>query len=152
MDYKKKILCLGLCLLMITGLLSGCGEGKSDKTISLTIWHVYGEQTDSPLNDLIDEFNKTVGIQKGINVKATKVSDTNTLHEAVLKAEAGGPGTDELPDIFMAYPKTVLAMQDSERLVDFNDYLSQEEKEGFINMRENENSSTYKRIFIRMSI
>ena len=117
---------------MVLLMVSGCGKDKSDKTITLNIWHVYGEQADSPLNDLIDEFNSTVGMQKGITVKPTKVSDTNTLHEAVLESEKGGPGTENLPDIFVAYPKTVLAMQDNTKLVDFNDYLSEEEKDAFI--------------------
>ena len=117
---------------MVLLMVSGCGKDKSDKTITLNIWHVYGEQADSPLNDLIDEFNSTVGMQKGITVKPTKVSDTNTLHEAVLESEKGGPGTENLPDIFVAYPKTVLAMQDDTKLVDFNDYLSEEEKDAFI--------------------
>ncbi len=34
--------------------------------ITLTIWHVYGGQTDSPLNDLIDEFNGTEGKKKKV--------------------------------------------------------------------------------------
>ena len=39
--------------------LTGCGTviTKADP-VTLTLWHVYGEQTDSPLNDLVDEFNK----------------------------------------------------------------------------------------------
>ena len=127
----KKILAVLLVISLIP-VSSGCAEKTSDKTISLTIWHVYGEQSDSPLNDLIDEFNTTVGMQKGINVKATKISDTNTLHEAVLQSEKGGPGTEDLPDIFVAYPKTVLAMVDSTKLVDYNDYLTEEEKDAFI--------------------
>ena len=110
----------------------GCGNKSADKTITLTIWHVYGEQASSPLNELIDEFNMSVGLQKGINVKATKVSDTNTIHEVVLESDAGGPGTEDLPDIFVAYPKTVLAMTDNETLVDYHDYLSEDEKEAFI--------------------
>ena len=26
------------------------------------MWHVYGSQTNSPLNDAVDEFNQTVGM------------------------------------------------------------------------------------------
>ena len=32
----------------------------------LSIWHVYGEQADSPMNRLLTEFNDTVGREKGI--------------------------------------------------------------------------------------
>lgn len=32
----------------------------------MTIWHVYGGETESPLNDLIDTFNETVGRAQNI--------------------------------------------------------------------------------------
>jgi hypothetical protein len=73
--------------------LTGCGTviTKADP-VTLTLWHVYGEQTDSPLNDLIDEFNETVGAEKGIKIEVTMVSNTNSVHEAVLRAAKRGTG------------------------------------------------------------
>ena len=134
---EKKLISLGVVLCLILASFTGCGASKSTQTTTITIWHVYGEQSDSPLNDMIIEFNNTVGIQKGIAVKAMKVSDTNTIHEAVLKSDEGGPGTEQLPDIFVAYPKTVMAMKNNNELVDFKDYLTEEEigafSEDFIN-------------------
>lgn len=127
----RRTMALLIVLSFIIMLVSGCGDAKSTNTTTITIWHVYGEQSDSPLNDMIEEFNNTVGIQKGITVKSMKVSDTNTIHEAVLKSEQGGPGTEKLPDIFVSYPKTVLAMSDNEKLVDFQDYFSEEELSSF---------------------
>lgn len=43
--------------------LTSCGGSKTllspkDPTM-LSIWHVYGEQTDSPMNRLLTEFNDT---------------------------------------------------------------------------------------------
>lgn len=32
----------------------------------MTIWHVYGGETESPLNDLIDTFNDTIGLPPNI--------------------------------------------------------------------------------------
>lgn len=134
---EKKLISFGVVLCLILASFTGCGASKSTQTTTITIWHVYGEQSDSPLNDMITEFNNTVGIQKGIAVKAMKVSDTNTIHEAVLKSDEGGPGTEQLPDIFVAYPKTVMAMKNNNELVDFKDYLTEEEigafSEDFIN-------------------
>ena len=46
----------GTCLVM---LLGGCGK-KEKEPVTVTLWHVYGGQTESPLNDLIDEFKETV--------------------------------------------------------------------------------------------
>ena len=113
-----------LVIYVITSFfLCGCGSEKKEEPITLTIWHVYGDQTDSPLNNLIKEFNDTVGQKQGITIQPTKVSDTNTLHEAVLSSAKSEPGSEALPDIFVAYPKTVLAMEQADKLVDFQDYF-----------------------------
>ena len=128
---KNIVILFSLCAFTLA-FFCACGNEKREEPISLTIWHVYGDQTDSPLNDLIKEFNESLGQTKGIHISATKVSDTNTLHEAVLSAAKGEPGAEELPDIFVAYPKTVLAMEGSERLVDFQNYFSKEEIGEFI--------------------
>ena len=122
-----------LVIYVITSFfLCGCGSEKKEEPITLTIWHVYGDQTDSPLNNLIKEFNDTVGQKQGITIQPTKVSDTNTLHEAVLSSAKSEPGSEALPDIFVAYPKTVLAMEQADKLVDFQDYFSENERKAFI--------------------
>lgn len=112
----------------------GCSNtaAKEETPTTITVWHVYGGQTDSPLNDLIDEFNQTVGKEQRINVQVTSVSNTNTIHELVLAAANGEPGASELPDLFISYPKTVLALPDDSILVDYRDYFSQEELAAFI--------------------
>ena len=52
---------------LLTGLVllscAGCAAApkKEETPTTITVWHVYGGQTDSPLNDLIDKFNQTVG-------------------------------------------------------------------------------------------
>ena len=77
----KTLLC---CVLLCCGLLAGCmGTGSAKIPITLTVWHVYGGQTDSPLNNLIEEFNQTVGKEQGINLVVTSVSNTNTIHEVL---------------------------------------------------------------------
>ena len=69
-------------LLVILFLCTGCsGTVKTEETpTTITVWHVYGGQADSPLNDLIDQFNQTVGKEQQINVQVTSVSNTNTIH------------------------------------------------------------------------
>lgn len=121
---------------IVSGLiLSVCGgcSGKADKEpVTLTIWHVYGDQTNSPLNDLIDEFNNTVGKEENIKLEVEVVSNTSKIHDAVLRAANHEPGAAKLPDIFISYPKTVLAMPDQEILVDYHDYFTEGELEAYI--------------------
>ena len=119
---------------LILSLCVGCSGSprQEDTPTTITVWHVYGGQTDSPLNDCIARFNQTVGKEQGINVQVTSVSNTNTIHEAVLASANGEPGASELPDLFISYPKTVLALPDDSILVDYRDYFSQEELAAFI--------------------
>lgn len=121
-------------LIAVLLFCTGCSNAvtKEEVPTTITVWHVYGGQTDSPLNDLIDQFNQTVGKQKQINVQVTSVSNTNTIHELVLAAANEEPGAPELPDLFISYPKTVLALPDDSILVDYKDYFSEEELSDFI--------------------
>ena len=130
---QREIWRMAAILAVLAALLMLTACGKSRKApITLTVWHVYGSQTDSPLNDLIDEFNHTVGAEKGIQLQVTVVSNTNNIHNAVLRAANGEPGAAELPDLFISYPKTVLAMPDPGILVDFRDYFTGEELSAYI--------------------
>lgn len=118
--------------LLLTLCCAGCGAAQKSEPVTVTLWHVYGAQTDSPLNQLIEEFNTTVGVEENIRVKVTSVSNTNTIHEGVLAAAFGDPGASELPDLFVSYPKTVLAMPDDTVLVDYRDYFSEAELSEFL--------------------
>ena len=124
----KTFLFVAVLLLIFSFTITGCKsyEGKN-KPVALTLWHVYGGQVDSPLNKIIDNFNDTYGKEEGIYVQVTSVSNTNTIHEAVLAAGKKEPGAAELPDIFVSYPKTVLSLPDSDILVDYKKYFTEDE-------------------------
>ncbi len=125
----KKIISAFLALTIIA-LCAGCGNSSQPTVV--TLWHVYGGQADSPLNDLIDVFNSTVGAENNIKVQVTSVTNTNTIHENVLASAHNDPGAAELPNMFISYPKTVLALPDRSVLVDYRDYFSEDELAGFI--------------------
>ena len=117
-----------LSLFVLSFTMTSCSSSvKKSEPIVLTLWHVYGGQVDSPLNKIIDNFNDTYGKEEGIYVQVTSVSNTNTIHEAVLAAGKKEPGAAELPDIFVSYPKTVLSLPDSDILVDYKKYFTEEE-------------------------
>ena len=99
------ILKKGFCTLLAAVLLlacAGCGGSSEKEPITLSLWHVYGAQTDSPLNDLVDEFNETVGSEEGIQVEVTMVSNNKNIHNHILAAANEDPGAAELPDLFVA--------------------------------------------------
>lgn len=79
-----------LCVL----LLQGCAftSAGKEQPITLNIWHVYGAQTDSPLNDFIRTFNETVGKEQGIQVEVSMVSNNKNIHKDILAAANHDPG------------------------------------------------------------
>ena len=93
MNHRARIPALLLVLALLLGC-AGCGGGREPVTV--TIWHVYGGETESPLNDLIDTFNDTVGREQNIRVQVGSVTNTNTIHEAVLASAYGEPGVTAL--------------------------------------------------------
>lgn len=122
-----------LLVVSLTQVLVACNKKEmGNSPITITLWHVYGEQTNSPLNDMIDTFNETVGRDKGIRVQVNVVSNTSDIHESVLRAANHEPGAGELPDMFISYPKTVLALPDKDILVDYHDYFSEDELSDYI--------------------
>lgn len=130
---KKKLYRLPVIVLFaaLALCLAACGEKEAEPT-TVTLWHVYGGEVTSPLNVLVEEFNRTVGQEKGIRVRVDSVSNTNVIHESVLAAAYDDPGASELPDLFVSYPKTVLALPDENILVDYHDYFSDEELDSFL--------------------
>ena len=128
----KKFFAAAVILILCLSV-AGCASYEEEKQpVTISIWHVYGAQTDSPLNDLIGEFNETVGAETGIRVEVTMVSNNKHIHKDILAASNFDPGAPVLPDIFVAYPSTVMAMPDENILVDFRDYFSEEEIGEFI--------------------
>lgn len=73
----KKTLVLLLALTFALLCFSGCSEKSlldPGEPVTLTLWHTYGEQADSPMNRLVSEFNKTAGKEKGIVISVKLMS------------------------------------------------------------------------------
>lgn len=73
-----------------------------------------------------------MGAEQNIRVKVELVSNSGSIHKSVLAAANSDPGAPALPDMFVSYPKTVLALPDQDILVDYRDYFSEEELAAFI--------------------
>ncbi|MBE6572089.1 MAG: carbohydrate ABC transporter substrate-binding protein [Ruminococcaceae bacterium] len=130
----KKIIFLVAAALVFVASLAGCAhkpELSPNDPVTLTIWHVYGSQTESPLNDSIDEFNKTVGKEKGIVISVVSVSSSSAIDEALTASANNTPGVPALPDLFTAYPR-VAAIVGYDKLLDWSEYFSQEELSSFV--------------------
>lgn len=128
----KKLFALFLAVFTLATCLAGCNKDSIPKDpIPLTLWHVYGNQADSAMNRLVEEFNTTVGLEKGILITVTNVTSTSKIRYQLLDAQAKVPGIPEMPDLFSCHSNMVLPLG-ADNLVDWNDYFSEEELSDYI--------------------
>ncbi len=130
----KKLLLYCSILGMISLLLAavpGCAGRKAEPAI-LTLWHNYGGQLKETMDELIDEFNETVGTGEGIIISVTTISGSASIHEKLVMAANNEPGASPLPDITTAYPKTALLLAEKELLVDLDQLFTAEELSRYV--------------------
>lgn len=131
---RKRILCV-LCVLGLVFAAAGCGDKSPldpKNPTSITIWTYYNGDQLSAFDGLVEEFNETVGVEKGIIVKSVSQGSVNDLETNVLAAVKGEVGADEVPNIFMAYADTAYTVDQMGQVLDLKDYLSEEEKSAYI--------------------
>jgi len=131
----KKRLYMMLALLLALGCVCGCAPTdtrlSADDPVTLTMWHVYGEQADSPMNRLIAEFNNTVGREQGVVINVTLMTNTTQVGQKLLDAQAGHPGAADLPDLFFCHANNVAALG-AENVLDWKEYFTEEELSCFV--------------------
>ena len=130
----KKALSLILAGLLLLLSLTGCSQKTKldpDDPVTLTMWHVYGSQTESPMNDSINEFNRTVGKEKGVVINVVSISSSSAIDEALTAAAKNTPGVPALPDLFTAYPR-VAEIIGYDKLLNWNDYFTEQELDAFV--------------------
>lgn len=118
---------------MMSLLIAGCApKPKLDAQhpTTITIWHVYGNQTKSPLNDTIAEFNQTEGKKQGVRVKITSISNSKDIDKALITSATKAPGYAPLPNLFTAYPRIIYNL-DQKLLLDWSQYFSPTELQLF---------------------
>ena len=133
MKSARKLFLLLLIFSISICCLSGCKKSELDKNkpVTLTMWHVYGEQADSPMNRLIDEFNETVGMEKGIIINVTAMSNASKIGEKLLDAHNKIPGSAEMPDLFFAHKSNALGLG-TDNLLDWKEYFSEKELSAYV--------------------
>jgi multiple sugar transport system substrate-binding protein len=127
---KRKPVAIFLFISLSFLFLTGCGGGPAKlgpkNPVTLTMWHVFGSQTESPMNDMVEAFNHTVGKEKGITINITSVSNSSDIHSALLSAAKGEAGAGSLPDLFFCYPETAGSIG-AEKLIRWSDVFSEGE-------------------------
>ncbi len=131
---KVRALCLMLIFLILLSSV-GCSTKtvlNPKRPVTLTMWHNYGGQMKNLMDEMIDEFNRTVGTEKGIIISVTSISGSSALHDKLISAAFGDPGAPELPDLAVVYPKTALKLVEKDLLVDLSGRFTEEELSAYV--------------------
>ena len=120
-----------LTLTGLTGCATGLESAKKAPTV-ITVWTYYnGDQLDS-FNKLVDQFNSTVGKEKGFQVESSSQGTVNDLEQNVMDAAEGKVGASDMPNIFAAYADTAYELDQKGLVVDIGKYLTDDEKKLYI--------------------
>ena len=130
----KRMIVLLLSALFLTACLSGCAGSTTlspKSPVTLSLWHVYGEQADSPMNRLVEEFNATKGRETGIVITVTNMTSSSAIPTQLQDALAKKPGALEAPDLFSCHT-TVAVMLGAENLLDWKTQFSAEDLANYV--------------------
>ena len=131
----KSLLC-GLCAAALALGCAGCGGSAGPevpaKVTNIMVWTYYnGDQLES-FTSLVEQFNETVGAQKGIKVSTESQGSVNDLETSVMDSAEGKVGAAAMPNIFSAYADTAYALDQMGMVVDLAPCLTEEEKAQFV--------------------
>ncbi len=134
MKIKKVIVVLLTVMLLVS--CSGMGSTKSllnpKKPVTVTLWHYYVGENQQALEQIVSEFNQTVGMEKGVNVDVIALGSIAELEEAVTNSAKGVINARPMPDIFTLYPDKAMELDKMEVLCDLNEYFTEEEKQTYV--------------------
>ncbi|WP_028829595.1 ABC transporter substrate-binding protein [Proteocatella sphenisci] len=129
--FKKSIMVL---MLVVIIALNGCqsisgniNPLNQDNPITVTIWHYYNGHIKDNFDAMVSEFNETTGMEMGIVVETKSHGDVGQLANAVFDAASNDIGSENMPNIFAAYPDNAIRVHKIIGLVDMESYFTDEE-------------------------
>lgn len=136
MNKFRKLIAIGIIALVSFSAFSGCADHtvKLDPAdpVTLELWHYYNGPQKTAFDEMVMEFNDTVGAEKGIIVEAVNQGNTSDLLTKVTDAANKKVGADPIPDIFAAYSDTAYAIDKLGMVADLDPYFTKEELEEYV--------------------
>lgn len=125
---NKKILALTLVLVMMVGMLAGCGSSKSDTT-QLTLWMAPMASSDAEVTDaeFWTEVTETFGKENNCTVKV-EIIPWDSYEEKYLTGVTSSDG----PDIGWLYMEMFYDYTEMGALVDLDSYFTEEERANYL--------------------
>lgn len=130
LNMKNRIL-LNLYIIFLMLVLGGCST-KGDENISLEIWHYYNGAQKIAFDQLVVEFNETLGLEKNIIVEAFSQGNIKQLEEKIIESVDGKVGASHVPNMVAIYPEIAHNLDQMEIIIDLEDYITEEEINQYI--------------------
>ncbi|MDE5945706.1 MAG: extracellular solute-binding protein [Oscillospiraceae bacterium] len=137
----KKLKFLNLSLSFVLALVSftGCSEKQGmdklldkDDPVTITIWHYYNGVQQTNFDKMVNEFNNTVGHEKGILVESYTKNSISELSDSIIASVKKDAGAEDPPDIFATYAETAYTIDKLGMIADLNPYLTEDEINEYI--------------------
>ncbi|MDD3795975.1 MAG: extracellular solute-binding protein [Lachnospiraceae bacterium] len=133
---KKNIICLsGLTAFFLASCLTGCQRKDQldpNNPVTISVLTYYNGAQQIAFDELVKEFNKTIGAKKGIFVEASTSGDLTELSSTLDFELSKDAAQRELPDIFSCYATTAYSFDKEGLLANLNEYFSEEELAEYI--------------------
>lgn len=127
-----------LCAAMLLSV-SGCGKAPEKasaldpkKPVTITVWNYYNGDQLAAFDQLVEEFNTTVGTERGIVVVNVSQSDINTLADSLLASVNGDAGAQETPTLAAVYSETAYILDKADALEPLDSFFTQEELAAYV--------------------
>ena len=116
-----------LCLSAASCASPGTAQPNHNEPVNLTVWTYYNGDTLAAFEELITQFNETVGRKEGIFVTSFCYGSVTKLEDSILDSAYGEAGAYEMPDIFMAYSDIAYTTNQLGLLADISEYMTEDE-------------------------
>ena len=134
MKLKQKTVVLLLIFSLFA--LSACNDKEPQldphKPVTITMWHNFGGQMQQSMDVLVDEYNNTIGKDKGIIISVVSIAAFKDIENSLQLIANGDPGAPEMPDLTVAYPKTALFLLEEGLIAPLDEFLSPTELNAYL--------------------
>ena len=125
---KRRVLA-GILILLSCIMCVACDNAKKsshkEEKTSITIWHYYSGSQKAAFDRMVERFNETEGIKKGITVNVVAMDSISNLSEQINASADKKVGAKALPDLFSAYVDMAETIDAKGLLVDMDQYFSE---------------------------
>ena len=117
-------------------LLTACGNTKDELNPNnptvISFCAYYNDVQLKELNNLVDTFNETRGREVGVVVETLDITSVSGINQYLVESANNMAGSGEFPDIFITYKSVIPLLEGKKELVNYKDYMSDEELDVFL--------------------